>query len=203
MKKYIWEALGVFLFCLFVSLIWNNNTGIMAPLAVGLAWYAVQAVFSTEGGWYGNPAFLTADLLLDRVANRQLAPYVFLAQVVGALLSIPFILFLLGCSGITETEMVHPDPFCAFFAEFICTFVLTLTYLRPLPGAAGVQGVQLAVLLFAFAQLSAGAYNPVLALAYALSERITWGDFSYYAAADLLGAAAAASLLLVLVPPTE
>lgn len=203
MKKYIWEALGVFLFCLLVLLIWNNNTGILAPLAVGLAWYGVQAVFSVEPGWYGNPAFLTADLLLDRVANRQSAPYVFVAQVVGALLSVPFILFLLRCSGIAETEMVHPDPFCAFFAEFICTFVLTLTYLRPLPGAAGAQGVQLAVLLFAFAQLSAGAYNPVLALAYALAERITWGDFSFYAAAEFLGAAAAASLLLVWFPAAE
>ena len=193
----------MFLFCLFVLLIWNNNTGILAPLAIGLAWYGIQAVFSVEPGWYGNPAFITADLLLDRVANRQLTPYVFVAQVVGALLAVPFILFLLRCSGIAETEMVHPDPFCAFFAEFICTFVLTLTYLRPQPGVASVQGVQLAVLLFAFAPLSAGAYNPVLALAYALAERITWGDFSFYAAAELLGAAAAASLLLVWFPAAE
>lgn len=194
MKMYIWEALVAFLFTLLTLQLWHTEATALVPLIIGLAWCAVLSIPGPGMAPFGNPGYLMAALLLDRVEDRREAPYRMAAMFAGSAFAVPFSLFLLGCTHKMEVATVHPDAFCAFFAEFLGCGLLTLVYLRTREQSAVMQGAVLAVLLYAFAGLSAGAFQPALAFAYALCGRIPWGDFPFTLAANLFGAAAATTL---------
>ncbi len=194
MKMYIWEALVSFLFTFLTLQLWHADATAQVPLIIGLAWYGVLSIQSLGSAPFGNPGYLMAALLLDRVEDRREAPYRFMAMFGGSAFAVPFSLFLLGCTHKMEVATVHPDAFCAFFAEFMGCCLLTMAYLRAQELSPAVQGALLAVLLYAFTGLSAGAFHPALAFAYALCGRIPWSDFPFTLAANLLGAAAAATL---------
>ncbi|MDX2135373.1 MAG: hypothetical protein SFV52_11310 [Saprospiraceae bacterium] len=194
MKMYIWEALMAFLFTLLALQLWHSDATTLVPLAIGLAWFSVLSIRSMGSAPFGNPGYLVAALLLDRVEDRREAPYRFVAMFGGSAFAVPFSTFLLGCTHKMAVAMVHPDAFCAFFAEFLGCGLLTMVFLRTREQSPVVQGAVLAVLLYAFSGLSAGAFHPALAFAYALCGRIPWGDFPFTLAANLFGAAAAATL---------
>jgi glycerol uptake facilitator-like aquaporin len=196
-KKYISEAVGVFFFTLVVLLASARTAEPLYPLLVGVAWFAVRMVWGQAGTFYGNPVFLVADLLADRVEQRMMAPYLLLSQLLGALLAVPFSALLLGCMGIYARRTVVTDPFCLFFAEMAGAFCWTLAYLRIRDAqAASAQASMLTALLFALGSLAAGLFNPVTSMALALSGSMPWIILLTVSVACLLGAAAAATLTI-------
>lgn len=196
-KKYIPEAMGVFFFTLTALLTWGRSAEPLYPLLAGVAWLAVAMMGGQAGNFYGNPIFLVADLLADRVSNRMMAPYLVLSQLLGGLLAVPFGALLLGCAGTYPPRTVVNEPFCLFFAQLAGSFFWTLAYLRIRgPQAASAQASVLSALLFALGSMATGLFNPATSAALTLNGSISWVDLLIVAAACLLGAAAAASFTI-------
>ncbi len=187
----------MFFFTLVVLLTGSRTAEPLYPLLIGVAWFAVRMVWGQAGNFYGNPVFLVADLLADRVEQRMMAPYLLLAQLLGALLAVPFSAMLLGCLGVYARRTAVSDPFCIFFAEMAGAFCWTLAYLRIQDAQApSAQASMLTALLFALGSLATGFFNPATSVALALSGSMPWVILLTVSVACLLGAAAAATLTI-------
>lgn len=196
MKKYIAEAIGVFLLTL-VLVLTAKGTGFGAdgPLAMGLLLMGLTYVGRLFSAGHYNPAISIGLTIVGELERRE-APYYVLAQLLGALVGSAMSVYMLHAEGAAvAVDMARHDALAAILAELIGTFVVVMVFHRtPMAQAALANGATWTGLSYAFRALSGGVFNPALALAMMVTGMVPGSDWWVYLVGQLLGTAVAASV---------
>lgn len=210
-KKYFNEFIGTFFLVLTVVLTVNNpNVGNFAPFAIGTVLAGmIYAGYSRSGAYY-NPA-LTLAKLMQGETDRHDAVYYTLTQLLAGFFASLIGVYLLGCQGITDINARSGQATCAVVGELLGTFVLTYVTLSAVGGRhdqantfGGLTvGLIYMAMVYAMGGLSGGAFNPAIALGFAVAGMVSWGDLWTHFLGSLLGAAAAVSVIQAMAEKSE
>lgn len=201
MKKYVAEFIGTFFLVFILVLVTNNGSGALAPLATGgmlaVMAYAVRDI----SGAHFNPAVSLAVLLQGKLSRFDF-PYYVVAQLLGAIPATLLAIFLLRSGGGPAPEPRSYEVLPALLAEFFGAFALAYVVLNvsARPGNENQSQYPVAIGLtvmsatYALGGVSGGAFNPAVALGFAVGHMGFWDNLWIYLIANLLAAAAAASI---------
>ena len=169
MKKYLVEFIGTFFLVLTVGMtVIDPGAGSLAPLAIGSALMVmVYAGGHVSGGHY-NPAVTIAVWLRGRCPQSDVFPYIG-SQLGGGIVASILVLALKG-DGMVSPADIKVCP--ALIAELVGTFALAYVVLNTATAKAtsgnsyyGLAiGFTLMVMVFAFGNVSGGAFNPAVAV---------------------------------------
>ncbi len=202
MKKYLVEGIGTLVLVLFLSLVFNNETGALIPMAYGAILIALIYAGAAHSGAQFNPA-LSLACLITRKLERWDAPYYWLAQLAAAGVAAVLAAFMIRCSGTFEIGIRAQEPLCALFAEGFGAFLLSFVYLNVMFPPAGESraasaglAIGFAVIagVFAFGGISNATFNPAISFGLAINGQLSWADAGIDAFGACLGAAAGASV---------
>lgn len=210
-KKYFNEFIGTFFLVLTVVLTVNNpNVGNFAPFAIGAVLAGMVYAGYHRSGAYYNPALTLAKLMRGETDKHD-AFYYTLAQLLAGFLAALIGVYLLGCQGITDINARSGQATCAIVGELLGTFVLTYVTLTTVAGSNNqahafgglTVGLVYMAMVYAMGGLSGGAFNPAVALGFAIAGMVSWGDLWTYFLGSLLGAAAAVSIIQAMAEKSE
>ncbi len=194
--KYLYEFIGAFFLVLTVGMtVFNNDAGLLAPLAIG----SVLAVMVFAGGHISgghyNPAVSLAVFLRKKLALRDLWLY-WIAQLAGGAAAAFMTIYLKGGRASVPLE---PDHLKALLSEFLFTFALCYVVLNvaTVKETAGNSyfgwAIGFTVLAGAYAvgAISSGAFNPAVALGITILNLSHWSNIWIFIVGNLLGGAVA------------
>jgi glycerol uptake facilitator protein len=214
------EALGTFILTFFggaavvAAILHSVDTGVLAPLAFGLALFTAVNVVGSTSGAHVNPTVTLSLALRGRFPWNGVVPYV-LAQTIGGIVAGFLLYFTFGHLGVKAglaTTHIATVPFgghaavAALLAEALGTFLLCFTVIsatdpnrESTAGAPAAIGLSLAVGIFALGGVSGGGFNfartlgPELVLWFAHGST-AWSHIWVYLAGPVIGAVVAAYL---------
>lgn len=201
MKNYLTEGLGVFFLVLLAALAGGDH----GALALGAALVAITYAGQHLSGAHFNPA-LSLSMLMRGHLSREAFPAYAIAQVAGAIVGGLLGGYLLGATPAHSAHLhTNDDVFAALLSEFLGTMALTWVFLNTttLRSTQGNPYFGLAIgftflaSLLTLGEVSGGAFNPALAIGYAIVGHLAWGDLWLYLIGNLLGAAAAVTVFAV------
>ena len=204
MKKYITELIGTFFFVLTIGCtVVNGGSGVIPPLAIGMALMVMIFAGGHISGGHYNPAVTLGVFLRGRCSAGDVLPY-WVSQIVGAVLAAIVVRYLRGPSPSLIELAVGP----ALVAEFLFTFALVYVVLNVATAKANAGNsfygfaIGMTVLIGAFAvgDISGGAFNPAVAVGISVMGLSPWGNIWIYLVANLLGGAVAALVFKTLNP---
>ena len=197
MKKYIVEFIGTFFLVLTVGCtVIGSPIGALAPLAIGSALMVMVYAGGHISGGHFNPAVTLGVWLRGKCDSKDVAPYM-ISQFIGAVLA--GLVVKLFKAGIVVSPL-QPVVLPALLAEFLFTFALVYVVLNTatVKGTAGNSfyglaiGFTVMVGAFSVGKMSAGAFNPAVALGLPVLGLSTWSNLWIYLVADFIGGAVAA-----------
>lgn len=206
--KYLYEFIGTFFLVFTVGMtVLNPGAGLLAPLAIGSALAVMIFAGGHISGGHYNPAVSFAVYLRKKLDSRDLGLY-WIAQFAGGILAALVTLYL---KGEAAPEPLVLDPVKALIAEFLFTFALCFVVLNVATAkeTAGNSyfgwAIGFTVLTGAYAvgAISAGAFNPAVALGIAALKIVSWSSLWIYFVANFLGAAVAAWVFQAAHPRVE
>jgi MIP family channel proteins len=225
LAAYITELVGTFFLVFFIAsvVILYVATGAQAQfgsdfavvgLVQGFVLFALIFALGGVSGGHFNPAVTAAAAALRRIDTVDAVVYI-LAQLSGGVLGALLAKGLLldeGRAGNYGAATISPllgGNFQGFIVEGIGTFVLVLVVLAVLFNPRVRQewgpltiGLTLAFLIFVFAPLTGGAFNPARWFGPALIGE-EFGDVWPYLGGDLIGALLAAGFFALVILPGE
>ena len=225
LAAYITELVGTFFLVFFIAsvVILYVATGAQAQfgsdfavvgLAQGFTLFALIMVLGGVSGGHFNPAVTAAAAALRRIDPVDAVVYI-LAQlsggVLGALLAKGLLLDEGRAShyGAATISPLLSGNFAGFVVEGIGTFVLVLAVLAVAFNPKARQewgplaiGLTLAFLIFIFAPLTGGAFNPARWFGPALIGE-EFSDVWPYLGGELIGAGLAAGFFALVIAPGE
>ena len=196
MAKYLVELIGAFFLMLVISMsVLTPGAGSSAPIAIGLLLMAMIFAGYRDRQWhYYNPALALAEGLANKLGLKLIGGY-WLAQVVGALLAVPIILYF------KRAPIPLPDIGILPIALTEALFTFALSYaaiglsqskwgsLRVfVPVAVGAVVVASA---YAIGAVSGAMLNPAITIAMMAVGLLPSKMVTVYLAAQLLAALAA------------
>ena len=197
MKKYLVEFIGTFFLVLVVGMaVIEPGAGNLAPLAIGSALMVmVYAGGHVSGGHY-NPAVTIAVWLRGRCPQSDVFPYIG-SQLGGGIVASILVLALKG-DGMASPADIKVFP--ALIAELVGTFALAYVVLNTATAKAtsgnsyyGLAiGFTLMVMVFAFGNVSGGAFNPAVAVGITVMHLAKAGNLWIYLVANFAAGALAA-----------
>jgi len=199
MGKYVYEFIGTFFLVLTVGCAAvAGAAGAMAPIAIGaILMCMIYAGGHLCGGHY-NPAVTLGVFLRGRCSGADVLPYI-LSQFVGAAVAV-----------FTVKALYPPEPGVdgamklivsrALIAEFLYTFALVFVILNVATAQKNVGSPKYGLAIgftvlagaFSVGSISAGAFNPAVALGLCLFGKVAWADLWIYLVANFGGGAIAA-----------
>ena len=197
MNKYLTEFIGTFFLVLTVGMTSiGPGAGNLAPLAIGSAlMIMVYAGGHVSGGHY-NPAVTIGVWLRGRCPQTDVFPYLG-AQLAGCIVAALLALGLRGDVVVTPGEIkVIP----ALLAELVGTFALVYVVLNVATAKATTGnsyyglaiGFTVMTMAYAFGGVSAGAFNPAVAVGVAVMKLAKVTDLWVYLVANCAAGALAA-----------
>ena len=205
MNKYITEAIGTFFLVLTIGLsVIGADSGIIPPLAIGMALAVMVYAGGHVSGAHYNPAVTLAVYLRGRCNKSDIAPYV-LFQILGATLAALAVGYLrTGAAVSAMTPEIGP----ALLAEALFTFALSYVVLNTATskGTSGNSfyglaiGMTVMVGAFAVGGISGGVFNPAVAVGISVMGLSAWTNIWLYFVAEFAGAIAAALLFKAINP---
>jgi|SRR5437867_704947 len=204
MSKYLTEFIGTFFLLLTVGgTVIPGRPGVIAPLAIGGILMVMVFAGGHVSGAHYNPAVTLAVWIRGRCLRKDIVPYMG-SQVAAAIVASLIALFLLGAGNAAEIKTIP----ATFLAEFLFTFALAYVVLNTATakGTTGnpFYGVAIGTTVmagaFAVGGLSAGAFNPAVAIGAATMKLIKFSDLWLYLIAELAGGALAAIVFRVINP---
>ena len=196
MAKYLIELIGASFLMLAIGMsVLTPGAGSSAPIAIGLLLMAMIFAGHRDRQWhYYNPALSLATGLASQLGWRQMGGY-WLAQVAGALLAVPIILYF------KRAPIPLPDTgiLPVVLAETLFTFALcyvTLSLVKSKWAALGmfvpvVVGATVIASAYAIGPVSGAMLNPAITIAMLAVGLLPSKMVPVYLAAQLLAAGAA------------
>ncbi len=203
MKKCLTEFIGTFFLVLTIGCtVVGTASGVIPPLAIGLALMAVVYAGGHISGAHYNPAVTLGVWIRGELSTKDLLPY-WLSQTAGALIAAVTVGYLKGNPTVAPLVLTTVGP--ALLAEFLFTFALVFVVLSvaTVKATAGNSYFGLAigatVLAGAFAVggISGGAFNPAVVVGASVMGLLEWGNFAAYVIVQLIAGAAAATAFKV------
>lgn len=201
MKALITEAIGTFLMMLIIGLSVQRDDS-LAALAVGATVLAMVYAGGRISGAHYNPAITVALVMRGALPAARLAGY-WAAQFAGAIAA-GILIWKFNGHPVDVAPAELTTPLKALVGEAIATFGLAYVIIR-VATSKGVDGTQygglaigatVAALMFAFAPITGGAFNPAVGLGAAAVEFILGREvpalFWVYAVGPFIGASLAA-----------
>lgn len=203
MKKYLHELIGTF-FTVLVAILATNHPDwkSQAPWVIGAVYFALLAIMGSRPTGYFNPA-LTLALALNRKIDRTEAIFLATAQVLAGFAATGIGLLLHDCQTSAPIPLASgAKPLCAMSAEALGAFALGYAVISvrgpggPLENTAQALslGALLAVLSPTLGGLSAGTFNPVMAVCAPTMGMLAWENLWLALVAAFFGAAAAGTV---------
>ncbi|MDQ3142085.1 MAG: aquaporin [Bacteroidota bacterium] len=202
MKKLLAEFIGSFFLVICITLCVLGKAGAMAGIGIGAVLIAMVYAGGHISGAHFNPAVTIAVFLRGKCALADVPGYI-IAQLLGAALAaVVGSNFLLGVSG-QGMEMTTNVAQC-LVAEFLGTFALCYVVLNVATSkdTAGNSFYGLAIGLtvmagvYAFGPISGAAFNPAVALSFAITNISGLSNLWIYIIAEILAAVLAAYTFL-------
>jgi aquaporin Z len=203
MKKYLTEFIGTFFLVLtFVTCANNQETATMAPLATGAMLFVMCLAGARVSGAHYNPAVTLAMFMRGKIANVEVAPYLFSQVAGGAAAALVGVFIHRSGGGIQIVTNVN-QGIPALLVEILGTFVLCYAALSILEARdeadtksyAAATGVAYMACGYALGKLSGGAFNPAVAIGITTAGMKTWLDIWIYLLGAFGGAAIASTVL--------
>lgn len=216
--KYLTEFIGTFFLVLVICLMTtqaNDNTGIVAPIAIGCTLMIMVYMGGHVSGGHYNPAVTLACLLRGACGPADVVPY-WISQIAGACAA-AFVSSLMLLPGTEEAALpiyaaIAPgegytlQSIGPWINEIVFTFALALVVLNTATssGTKGNSfyglaiGFTVVVAAFAGGGISGGAYNPAVGIGPNLIKSLVGGDAGalanivLYIAGPMIGGALAA-----------
>jgi len=207
LRPFVAEFIGTFFLVLTIGCtVIPGAAGVIAPLAIGAALMVMVYAGGHISGAHYNPAVTVAVCLRGRCEWNKLIPY-WIAQIVAGLIAAVGAVYLVGKSG---TPMEIKNAPIVFVAEFLFTFALVFVILNSATSkdTAGNSFYGLAIGMtvmagaFAVGGLSAGAFNPAVAVGAAMMKLVNFADIWIHIVAEL-AAAIVAALTFKFLNPTD
>jgi aquaporin Z len=198
MKKYIAEFVGTFFLLLTIGCsIIPALPWVIPPLAIGAVLMVMVYAGGHVSGAHYNPAVTLAVWIRGRCDTKDVAPYM-VAQVAGAIVAAAATIFLFGHGSPKEIKNVP----AAILAEFLFTFALAYVVLNVATAKANsgnsfyglAIGMTVMAGAFAVGGISAGAFNPAVAVGAATMKLLNFSDVWMHLVGDFAGGAVAALL---------
>jgi aquaporin Z len=206
MRKVVTELIGTFLFVLAIcSAVFSKSD--LAPIAIGAALMInVYAGGHISGGHF-NPAVSLAAFLRGRLTSGELLPYMG-AQIVGAVIGALVAVFVNNPEKGTALTFSGREIAAALVVEFVWTFALAYVVLNvatsrdhPDNSFYGLAiGFTVLVGAISLGGISAGAFNPAVAVGISTAGIVSWSAIWIYLVANFAGGAAAAFTFKALNP---
>jgi len=205
MKKYLVEFVGTFFLVLTVGMTSiGSGAGNLAPLAIGSAlMIMVYAGGHVSGGHY-NPAVTIGVWLRGRCPQTDVLPYLGW-QLAGGIVAALLTLGLKGDVTVTPGDI---KIFPALLAELVGTFALVYVVLNVATAKATTGnsyyglaiGFTVMTMAYAFGGVSAGAFNPAVAVGVTVMHLARVADLWVYLVANFAAGALAATAFLFINP---
>ena len=205
MKKYLVEFIGTFFLVLTVGMTSiGSGAGNLAPLAIGSAlMIMVYAGGHVSGGHY-NPAVTIGVWLRGRCPQTDVLPYLGW-QLAGGIVAALLTLGLKGDVTVTPGDI---KIFPALLAELVGTFALVYVVLNVATAKATTGnsyyglaiGFTVMTMAYAFGGVSAGAFNPAVAVGVTVMHLARVADLWVYLVANFAAGALAATAFLFINP---
>ena len=196
MAKYLVELIGACFLMLVIGMsVLTPGAGSSAPIAIGLLLMAM--IFAGHRGrqWhYYNPALSLATGLASKLDLRQIGGY-WLAQIVGALLAVPIILYFkrapiplpdIGILPIILTEALFTFALCYAALSIAQSRWVSLQVFVPM-----VVGAMVIASAYAIGPVSGAMLNPAITIAMMAVGLLPSQMIPVYIVAQLLAALAA------------
>lgn len=200
-RRYSAEFLGTFFLVIAVEMALAEGHGAAASLGIGVLLVALTYVFAHISGAHFNPAITIAVYLRGKMHTGDVLPYV-LAQFLGSTLATLLAGFFLQALAHPPLPATEVPVVPALLAECFGALLLVIAYINMFLTyrTAGntffglVMGLTYAGCLAMFVPISAGAFNPAVALGLVMAEFVSWSSIWIFALANFLGGVLAAFL---------
>lgn len=187
MRKYIVEFIGTFFLVTTICMTVIGGLGNLAPIAIGSTLMVMVFAGGHISGAHYNPAVTIAIFLSGKLPARDILPYI-IAQCAGAILASLLTGYLLAEQDLSVESVMQPEAVPALLAEFVGTFALCYVILNvaTAKGTANNSfyglaiGFTLLCMIYTFGAISAGAFNPAVALGISLSSIVDWSAIWIY-----------------------
>jgi aquaporin Z len=199
MNKYLYEFIGTFFLVLTIgcTAIFGGD-GVIPPLAIGSALMVMIYAGGHLCGAHYNPAVTLGVFIRGKCPAGDVLPYI-IAQLIGAVLAV-FAAKYLFAAKVAEVALFTPVTGPAMLAEFLFTFALVYVILNVATSKATAGnsnyglaiGFTVLVGAFSVGGISAGAFNPAVAVALCLFGKIPWSCIWLFLVAEFAAAVVAA-----------
>ncbi len=198
-RKYVAEFIGAFFLVMTVCMTIKSEPSWLSALATGLMIIAITySGFQISGGHF-NPAVSVASYLRGKLDAGDLLPYI-VAQFLGGVLASMLAGFLLSSQGAIAPATIDLEVAPALISELLGTILFVYVYLN-VTTAKKTKGNEFYGLAiggtfiachYAFSAITAGAFNPAIALGLTMADCTSWSSIWIFLLANLLGGALAA-----------
>jgi aquaporin Z len=205
MRRYVTEFIGTFFLVLTVCSTVLFNAA-LAPLAIGAVLMTMIFAGGHISGGHFNPAVTLAMYLRNRLAARDLGPYIG-AQVLAGLLAAGIARFIVDVQP-TAFSVSGRDLAAAFVAELLFTFALVWVVLNvatskhhAVNSFYGLAiGFTVLAGVVAVGAVSGGVFNPAVGIGICVAGLAAWSMIWVYLIATLAGGVGAAFTFRALNP---
>lgn len=200
-RKYVVEFLGTFFLVITICMMEAGSMGQFAPIATGGMLLALMySGFHISGGHF-NPAVSLATYLRGKLNSGDLLPYI-VSQFIGGTLAAMLAGFLLNSTGAAAPSPKVLDIVPSLIAELLGTilFVYVFLNLTTIKKTAGniyygvALGFTFMAVMFAFSDISGGAFNPAIGLGITMANLTSWETIWVFPLANFVGGVLAAFL---------
>ena len=186
--------------------------GSFAALIIGTVLMILIYAGGRISGAHYNPAVTLAFWIRGGFNKTFVAPYIF-AQLIAAIVATYVGLEILP--NITDSSITtppfKPPPLTGTLSEMAGTFILAFVILivatnKRIQGNTYygfVIGATVSILSLTFGKISGGAFNPAVALGFALSKMAVWNDLWIYLLGGLTGGVLGGYVYNLVDPLTE
>ena len=203
--KYLVEFIGTFFLVTTIGCtVIGGGAGVIPPLAIGSVLMVMIYAGGHVSGAHYNPAVTLAVFLRGKCPAKDVPGYM-IAQVLGAVAAAAIVLFLKGNPTVETKTLVVGH---ALAAEFLFTFALCYVVLNVATSknTAGNSNHGLAIGFtvmagaFAVGDISAGVFNPAVAVGLIMMGKLALANILIYLVANFAAGAAAATAFKLINP---
>lgn len=200
-RKYVVEFLGTFFLVMSMTMTEGGGLQHFAPLAIGLTLITLVYAGGHISGSHFNPAVTLAVYLRGKLDAGDVLPYM-VGQFLGSTLAVMLCSFLLSSGNAAEPATMELEIVPALIAEILGTLLFVFIYLnmfttRRTSGNTyyGIAiGLAYMAAIYMFQSVSAGAFNPAVALGITMANITSWSSIWIYIVANFAGGILAAFL---------
>ena len=200
-RRYVTEFVGTFFLLMSITMAVGGGLGQLAPIAIGTMLMVMVYAGGHISGAHYNPAVSLAVYLRGKLNSGDLLPYM-VSQFLGGTLAVMLSGFLLESLGAAEPSPKDLDIVPSLIAEVLGTIALVYVILNvaTTQKSAGNSyfgvaiGFTVLACAYAFGGISAGAFNPAVAIGITMAGFTSWSSIWIFLVANFAGGALAAFL---------